>query len=538
MQQPTAERAISQEGDRGAITHPLPEGVIVDRDVRVKMRDGVHLGVTVWRPEREGRFPVVMCVTAYGKDFGPHEYSTLPKLQKAGMEVGTMYISDQTTWEGPDPAFWVPNGYAVVVANARGFYDSEGQAGIFSDKDVDDYADLIEWAGVQPWSNGAVGLNGVSYLAITQWMVASRAKPSHLKAITPWEGASDMLRDSARHGGIPETRFGDAWFAGSLARGAGEAIIEHGPAMLEEAMQRPFPLQDIDVPALICASWSDHGLHSRGSIEGFTRISSRQKWLYTHGGKKWEVYYRPDALEWQKSFFDHFLKGENNGFDTRPRVRLEVRRTKEQCEVRSENVWPPEQVRFAPRYLDLAQGKLLADAPREPQSRVYDAETKQAVEFEMPFDSRTELSGPMVLKLFVAAKDADDLDLFVAIRKFDREGREVHFCGKDGAKEGLVSVGWLRVSERHQDAGLSTSSRPYLSHDRIEKVQPGEVVPVDIEILPSSTVFEAGESLRLLISGRDIFEHARFGHDDTVNKGRHEIHAGGDRASYLLAPFC
>lgn len=538
MHQSIPEHSASTERDRGAVTYPLPKCVIIERDVRVRMRDGAHLTATVCRPDREGRFPVVMCVTAYGKDFGPDEYSTLPKIKKAGMAVGTMHISDVTTWEGPDPGFWVPNGYVVVVANARGFYDSEGQAGIYSETDVEDYADLIEWAGVQAWSNGSVGLNGVSYLAINQWMCASHTKPSHLKAIVPWEGATDLLRDVLEPGGIPETRFLGGYYTGSLARGAGTDISTHGPAMFERAARNPFPLENIDLPALVCASWSDHGLHSRGSVEGFMRISSPQKWLYTHGGNKWEVYYSPEALEWQKSFFDHFLKGEDNGFEQRPRVRLEVRRNSEDFEVRNEASWPPDRVEFTRRYLDLEQGSLSPEAYDEEQSHIYDAESKQTVEFNLSFDRRTEVTGPMVLKLWVSALDADDLDLFAAIRKIDGEGREVHFCGKDGYRKGVVALGWLRVSQRHQDPERSKPWRPYLSHDRTEKVQPGEVVPVEVEILPSSTLFEAGESLRLVVSGRDVLEFARFGHDDTVNHGRHKLHVGGAHPSYLLIPFC
>jgi uncharacterized protein len=531
---------LRASADRGAIAYPLPDGVIVERNLRVKMRDGIHLSVTAWRPEKKGQFPVVMCMTAYG-DFRPDDARhnlTLSKLMNAGLAVGTFNISDETPWEGPDPGFWVPNGYVVVVANARGFYDSEGQPGIYSAKDVEDLTDLIEWAGVQAWSNGSVGLNGSSYLAMTQWMVASQAKPSHLKAIIPWEGATDSIRDTVQQGGIPETRFVQGWLRGSLARGAGNYIVTEGPAMIEHLMQHPFPLENIDIPALICGSWSNHGLHSRGSIEGFMRISSSQKWLYTHGRLQWEAYYSPDALEWQKSFFDHFLKGEDNGFEQRPPVRLEVRRTKEEFEVRGESSWPPDNAKFTRRYLDLEQGSLSPEVPHEQQSRSYDAESNQTVEFNLLFDRRTEVTGTMMLKLWVSAKDADDLDLYVAIRKFDREGREVNFWGKDGVREGVVALGWLRVSQRHLDPERSKPWRPFLSHDRNEKVQPGEVVSVEIEILPSSTLFEAGESLRLVVSGREILEQQRFGHDQTVNQRRHELHAGGAHPSYLLIPLC
>ncbi|MGI4881078.1 MAG: CocE/NonD family hydrolase [Janthinobacterium lividum] len=449
-----------------------------------------------------------------------------------------MHISDATTWEGPDPGFWVPNGYVIVVANARGYYDSEGEAGIYADHDPQDYADLIEWAGVQPWSSGAVGLNGVSYLAVSQWMCASETKPQHLKAIVPWEGVSDLLRDLMEHGGIPETRFLEGYYSGSLARGAGDGIAAQGHAMLQRAAQVPFPLEKIDVPTLVCGSWSDHGLHTRGAFEGFLRISSPQKWLYTHGGNKWERYYSPDALEWQKAFLDHFLKGEDNGFEQRRRVRLEVRRTKEEFEVRSEDNWPVNGVEFSPRYLDAERGSLLSQAPVEPQSRLDDAEAKATVDFDLVFDEPIEVTGPMVLKLWISALDADDLDLFVAVRKIDRDGQVVHFQAKDGYRDGEVAFGWLRTSQRHLDPERSWSWHPYLSRDRTEKVQPGAVVVVEIEILASSTIFEAGDTLRLMVSGHDILEFGRFGHDERVNKGRYEIHAGGDYPSHLLIPFC
>lgn len=144
----------------------------------------------------------------------------------------------------------------------------------------------------------------------------------------------------------------------------------------------------------------------------------------------------------------------------------------------------------------------------------------------------------MTLKLWVAATDADDLDLFVALRKFDRDGREVHFDGKDGFRDGVVAQGWLRVSERHLDTERSRPWRPFLSHDRVEEVQPGEIVPVDIEILPSSTLFEAGETLRLVVSGQEILVQTRFGHDKLVNQGQHVLYAGGNYPSHLLVPFC
>jgi hypothetical protein len=88
-----------------------------------------------------------------------------------------------TSWEAPDPSYWVPKGYAVVNVDLRGFGTFDGAGTFLSDQEAADYAAAIEWAAVQPWSNGRVGLNGVSYLAISQWKVAA-LRPKPLVAIS------------------------------------------------------------------------------------------------------------------------------------------------------------------------------------------------------------------------------------------------------------------------------------------------------------------------------------------------------------------
>jgi predicted acyl esterase len=157
---------------------------------------------------------------------------------------------------------------------------------------------LIESVASQPWCTGRVGLMGVSYLAMSQRRVAA-LKPPHLRAIVPWEGVTDLYREFAFHGGIPEGKFIPIWFKIRIKRGrnrrlplAEDFLIERERHPLDDAywlLKRPI-LEDIEVPALVCANWSDHGLHTRGSIEGFERISSREKWLFTHGRKKWETF--------------------------------------------------------------------------------------------------------------------------------------------------------------------------------------------------------------------------------------------------------
>jgi predicted acyl esterase len=102
---------------------------------------------------------------------------------------------------------------------------------------------------------------------------------------------------------------------------------------------------------------------------------------------------------------------------------------------------------------------------------------------------------------------------------------------------GPVSNRWLRVSHRALDLVRSRPFQPVLTHDKVEFIQPGEIVPVEIEILPSSTSFEAGESLRLVVSGSDIYSHAMWHHRERCNEGTHTLHLGGAYDARLLVPF-
>jgi predicted acyl esterase len=333
---------------------PPPEDVQIDRDVAVTVRDGTVLRVNVYRPAHDGRYPVIMSAHPYGKDYLPkrtrYGYRPFPNWRILPQSQG-FSISAWTGWEAPDPAYWVPRGYVVVNADLRGWGSSEGTGVLLGPQEGEDYHDLIEWAAIQPWSTGKVGLSGVSYLALSQWAAAS-TRPPHLAAITPWEGFSDLYRDVARPGGVREDGLLIVW-----PKGTAHTRKDSNVDLRRQQIARPEydewwaardrEIEKIDVPALICGSFSDHNLHSRGSFEGFRRIASRQKWLYTHRGPKWSTYYGTEALAEQKRFLDHFLRGEDNGQNKMPPIRLEVREDAETItSVRREQHWPPERTRW------------------------------------------------------------------------------------------------------------------------------------------------------------------------------------------------
>jgi putative CocE/NonD family hydrolase len=358
-----------------------------------------------------------------------------------------------------------------------------------------------------------------------------------LSAIVPWKGASDSYRNVMFHGGVPETGFYRGW---SRTMANAQPQEQSGPSrtpLISEVRGNVADLAAIRVPALICGSFSDQGLHSKGCFDAFMAIGSEHKWLFTHGRGKWTVYYEEEALEYQRRFLDHFLKDADNGMAQRPRVRLEVHESADEYSVREEADWPLPSTEYRELYLTAAGHELGTDKPLQAATVSYDAKSGESVCFDRRFDASCEITGQMRLKLWVSTDRGDDMDLFVAIKKLDTAGEEVCFEGRENHAGGPISNGWLRVSHRKLDPARSRAFQPVLAHDQVQLIEPGQVVPVEIEILPSSTAFEAGESLRLVISGADIYSHAMLHHRERCNEGAHTLYVGGQYDSGLLVPF-
>lgn len=520
----------------------VEDGVLMERDVAVAMRDGVEIYVDIYRPASEEKAPPLIAWGPYGKHGHTRYSQAFPKA-----DVADENMSDYTAFEAPDPFHWVPRGYVVINADPRGTWYSKGRATYLSPEEALDFHDLIEWAGVQPWSNGKVGLSGVSYLTSSQWRVAE-TNPPHLAAINPWEGWTDTYREVARHGGIPETSF---WPYLPTRWGNSTTQVED---LRTETAEHPFyddfwasktaDFSNIRVPAYVVASWTDQGLHTRGTLEGFKGIASRRKWLEVHGRKKWAHYYDPESVRKQQAFFDYFLKGIETEVSGWPKVRLEVRDRYYVGATKSENEWPLARTRYTPLYLDARSGGLVREPVPEQAECRYPAPADGGdaghARFDIVFAEATELVGHMKLKLWMSAEGADDMDVFVAIQKLDAAGEIVPFAYYAQFEDGPVALGWLRVSHRELDEQRSSAHQPFLAHRRELKLDEGEIVPLEIEIWPSGTRFEAGEGLRVVVQGSDIYDYPKPSvyarHEELVNRGAHVIHTGGTYDSHLLVP--
>lgn len=278
-----------------------------------------------------------------------------------------------------------------------------------------------------------MGLSGVSYLAVMQWHVAAMNPPS-LAAIHPNEGWTDFYREVARHGGIPCTGFFsylcDRWNVSINEVEQIKQEVKDHPLFDEVWETKRAKLDRITVPALVTASYTDQGLHTRGTFEGFKKIQSQDKWLLTHRKKKWEFYYTPEIVERQRVFFDKYLLGKDRtGIENWPRVLMQVPTGLNQAEWREETAWPLKRQILTPFYLDAASHSLHTTPPTSRGQAEYQSMGSHPTHirqvFDVKFDQKTEITGHISAKLFMETSAGTDMDVFVAIYKLDTEGRFV-----------------------------------------------------------------------------------------------------------------
>jgi predicted acyl esterase len=569
----------------------IRDGMRIDWDVPITMDDGLVLRADVFRPVKEGKFPVILSYGPYAKNlaFQDGYPSAWQRMAEKHPDVTAGSSNLYQSWEVVDPEKWVPHDYACVRVDSRGAGCSPGFIDHFSPRETKDFYDCIEWAGVQPWSNGKVGLNGISYYGINQWHVAS-LRPPHLAAMCVWEGAADWYRDMTHHGGILST-FWENWYdmqvktvqygageRGKRSRVHGELVC--GPETLsEEELARnradfgteiaAHPMDDdyhkarspkwdkIITPLFSAANWGGQGLHPRGNFEGFVRAAGKHKWLEAHGIEHWTHFYTDYGREQQLRFFDYFLHGKKDGWAKQPKVLLQVRHI-DKFVPRAENEWPLKRTRWTKFYLDPSSMTLTTKKLSGPPQLKFAAMGDGLIFITPPLARETEITGPSALKLF-ASSSASDADFFIVLRVFTGDLKEIVFQGAIDPHT-PIGQGWLRASHRKLDKKLSKPYRPYHTHDEKQPLKKGQVVELDIEIWPTSIVLPAGYRVGLSIRGKDYeyggasggklsnFKNELKGcgpflHDDprdrppAIFNGTTSLHFGRGRTPYLLLPI-
>lgn len=533
---------------------PLPIDIVFEKDVAVTLRDGVTIYVDLFRPANADKVPVVVAWSPYGKAQGS-SMSVMGVFGLVGLD--NAIVSGLEKFEGPDPAYWCAQGYAICNPDSRGIVDSEGNSVLWDRQEGRDCHDLIEWLGTQAWCNGKVGMSGTSYLAVAQWFTAAE-QPSHLAAINPWEGVSDVYRDLVMRGGMPDTAFAGLLQNGSFfGKNQKEDILAEAARdpLMAPLWEDKIPAFDrITVPAYVVASYSNT-LHTAGTFRAWRRMASQDKWLRIHNSQEWPDYYDEANVEDLRRFFDRYLKGQENGWEATPRVRYAVHDFQGGDRVNvPADAFPPADVVSTRYYLDGVRRTLSTSPLDQGATAAYPvAFNPNAVSFLTRFERDTVMVGYPKAHLWVEASGADDMDLFVLIQKLDAFGTplqqftvpnqtaRIHDLTDQGASilRYKGSDGRLRVSARHLDEQLSTPDVPAHSFDRVEKLAPGQVVDVEIDLLPIGMSFRAGEQLRFVISAGNLLGTMMPGLQPYVgaNSGQHIIHTGGAHASYLQLPI-
>ena len=558
---------------------------------------------------------------AKGLEFKEGYKHNWARLIKAAPEVLEGSSNKYQNWELIDPEKWVPEGYALVRVDSRGAGRSPGFLDCWSAREAKDLYDCIEWAGTQPWSNGKVGVNGIWYYAMNQWNAGALRPPhlaalciwegasDYYRELCRHGGIlCDFLGNwydrqvlSVQHG--VGNRGARSAVTGETIAGPEtiptEALAGNRANLGREALDRPFvddyyrartaAFEKIEAPLLSAGNWGGMGLHPRGNFEGYLRAGSREKWLEVHGDTHFTHFYSRYGERLQKRFFGHFLKGENTGWEKQPKVALNIRRPGEKFEPRAESEWPLARTQWTKYYLEPEGRRLIPDQPiaktgaensaeraagpnepftlRKPAGAVSKGERQDiTITYETTGDGVTfttppmtkdlEITGPVAVKLWVSS-DTSDADIFVVLRVYDPQGKEVTFIGSNDPRT-PVGLGWLRASQRKLDAKESKPYRPVHTHDEAWPLRPGEPVELEIEIWPTCIVVPPGYRLALTVRGKD-YEYdgtdagvanapypmkgvGPFTHTNPADRppdifgGRNTLHFAPGREPYVLLP--
>jgi len=509
-----------------AYAEEIYSGVDMIKGVEIETREGYSLKGNLFKPSEEGQYPVIVTMTPYGKDKKPH----------FSYDDGVIDASKYTAYETLDPKFWVPNGYALLVVDSTGTNESGGQFSLLSDQEAKDYYDVIEWAGTQKWSTGAVSTAGVSYLAMNQWKVAAM-NPPHLKAIMPWHGMSNIYRDMLYTGGIEETNFFKYWYGRVINKNANSPIADaityqkKHPFYNDIYKQQVADLSKITVPAYIGAAWSDNGLHLTGTMKAYEDINSKNKWLEVTGRKKWEQYYSWGAQNRMLAFSDYYLKGKDNGWPDTPQVRYEQMDSYYLGEEKHAGSFPLPNTKYQKLYIGSGG---LTNKKKIQNSRIKISEEKQ-LRVNYTFAEETIITGYLKASLFIESVESNDFDVFIEVEKFNANGHKVNLP-IFGTDEAGFTLGMLRASQRELDNNIATQFQPAYTFTNPQYLNPGQIVKLDIALSPTSIRFKAGETLSMIISQNDI-NSTKAQHKKTINKGDIIITSGKEYQSYLQIPI-
>ncbi len=539
---------------------PFPADTYCYQDTAITLRDGVHVYADIYMPVDGGQYPAIVCwgpagkrgvnnmMEAMAKGMPPVEEMVLPEGEppfepKEDPRMGIPFdaTSGLQAWECHDPAYWAAHGYAMVNVDPRGVYMSEGNVRYLGPDDGEDAYDVIEWCAAQDWCTGKVAMSGCSWYGMTQFYTAMH-KPPHLVCIAPQEAHGDLYREEYVKGGIPMEVHGEGV---DRTYGAGEIeniylTLQKYPMMNDYWESKVCPFEDISIPMYLVACFASQ-IHLHGTLDAWQRYGGSEKWLRIHRTQEWVDLWDPEKVEDLRRFFDHYLKGIDNGWEFTPRVRMPLMDfAGTTVEDREEGAFPLARERHRALYLDASDCTLKAEKPERNAVASYNSEKRNEtgrLEFTMEIDADFEMIGYPELKLWVEAQGADDMDIFVRLLQLDEDDNILFYNSYMYKYTGPDAR--LRASHRALSPERSRPYQPMYQHTQRQLLHPGEVVELDIGLWPTSMQWHKGQKLKLVIAGYDYCPYSPGDRPRGApdNHGLHLIHTGGDFTSELLIPI-
>lgn len=515
-------------------TYQAGPGIICEQDQAITLRDGTVIYADIYRPSNTTE--KIPCIVSWGI-FGKRPAEGQDEWKLMGVPPKT--VSEMAKFESADPGYWCRYGYAVANVDARGIGNSQGNVNLWGTQEAQDGYDTIEWLAAQAWCNGKCTLFGNSGVCMANWKIAAM-QPPHLVCLAAWEGISDLYRESYYCGGIPNP----AYEANIIKEIACKTYVEDTVEMCYRYPEwnaywadKQVKWSQIRIPTYVTGGWVHH--HLRGSLEGFRRIRSPKKWLRIHRDFEWPDSYRNENQEELRKFYDRYLKDINNGWEFTPRVRVDVMDAYGyDYRVRlEEREFPLKRTEYKKLYLNAADmtGGFQPFANEAEVS--YDPKT-ETTQFDIRVNEDVEITGYMKLHLWVECRGHNNMDLFPWVLKLGQNKEYLPIECMDAPYRG--AWGFLRCSHRELDEKLASDFQPVHAHRKAEPMQPGEIIPVDIEMYPHSRVWHKGEYISIRLAGRFIktewFHDASMNHETDNGDGIHVIHTGGKYDSYLQIP--
>jgi len=536
--------------------------VKLEKDVYVKMRDGIRVAVDVYRPDAQGKFPAIYASSPYQKNL-----YYLPALPGIHMR------------ETNDIEWFVRRGYAYVNADIRGTGVSEGMWKFHSKEEQNDHYDLIEWMAQLPWCTGSVGMIGESYYAWTQWSAAA-TQPPHLVTIIPFDGGADMYRDVACHHGIVSMGFLTGWHFDLRANHLW-ALPQHQPDTMRwdlqyECLQHPtcdnfWEERSPDFKKIRCSVYSAGilhkvGIHLRGNIRGYEEVETPKKLMLCHGdyeGDEMAIFNSPEIRLEMLRWYDHWLKNNDTGIMDEPPVNIFIRGD---GKYRTENEWPLERTQYTRFYLNAGSVEAARSLNNGGLSRGEPTATESYFEYEYPNPDWTGFSGlgsalldkgvpnPTARILTFASdpmkQDLEVIGSIILVLYASSTENDQEFCVRlvDQSPDSeqhpdilppmgrILTRGWLKASHREKDERLSKSYRPYYTHKNPTPIEPGKIYKYEIEIWPTSNVFKKGHRVRLDLACTDSNAFDFGGHIYGIKAGKDTIYHDKEHPSHLILP--